>query len=199
MHVRKLMLAAAAAIAFAVPSLSHAQVQLGLRVGFAPALGDAFDGGKMSDGVKSQVPVQVDALYQVIPHLKLGAYASYGFGQLASDVKDSLPDASASVLRVGVQGIYDFKAIGQLVPWAGVGAGYEVGWFDDGEESRTSSGFELLNLQLGGDYKVNEKLAVGPFVQVSLAQYSKVNDATDGFDQAMHEWLQFGIRGTFDL
>jgi hypothetical protein len=196
MNVRKLMIAAVAMAALALPSLSHAQVTLGLRAGFAPATGDAFDGGKMSDGVKSQVPIQVDALYAVMPNLKLGGYFSYGFGQVASDLGN---DVSSKNMRFGVEGIYQLKPMGKITPWAGVGIGYEIATLEQGSDSVTSSGFEFANLQLGGDYKVTEKVGVGPFVMVSVGQYSKVMDETTGFDKAVHEWLQFGIRGTFDL
>jgi hypothetical protein len=204
--MRKLMLAAVAAVAFAVPSLSNAQVQLGLRVGFAPAMGSAGGDLKMKDGISSQIPVQVDALYAVMPNLKLGAYASYGFGILGGDFKDACnalnEDCSASVFRLGVQGIYSFAPVNQFTPWAGVGFGYEWGTATEEGTDLTFKGFELLNASVGADYKVNQQFAVGPFVGLSLGQYSKAEiDGTSGtIDQKkMHQWMQFGVRGTFDL
>lgn len=193
--MRKLMLVAAAMAAFVVPSVSNAQVSLGLRLGFAPAMGDADKNVKMSDGPKSQIPVQIDALYAVIPNLKVGAYFSYGIGQ--SGCQDGA-DCSFNVMRFGVQGQYDFAAVSGFKPWAGVGTGYEILSSDLGDGSFNTTGFEFLNVQGGADYKVAEKLAVGPYLQLSVGQYSK-SDGESIAEKGMHQWFGFGVRGTFDL
>jgi hypothetical protein len=212
--MRKLLMLAA----LLVPMASQAQVQLGLRVGYAPAMGEAEKDFKMSDGLKSQIPLQLDALYKVTKDIGVGAYFAYGFGQVdITDVCEDGVDCSGNVMRFGVQGHYTFNQLkSPLVPWAGLGFGYEIGKAkaEQGSQSIevTYSGFEFLNLQVGGDYRVNEKFAVGPYLQFSLAQYSKFDfkDNTDlqefGGDEdgdveekSMHEWFGFGIRGTFDL
>jgi hypothetical protein len=209
--MRKLLVLAA----LVVPMASQAQVQLGLRVGWAPAMGDFAKDEKMSDNVKSQIPLQLDALYRVTKDIGVGAYFSYGFAKIASDVCD-LPgvDCSAKVMRFGVQGVYTFNQLkAPLVPWAGVGFGYELGGgdvkFPGGTNTTDVSGWEFLNLQVGGDYGVNERFAVGPYLQFSLGQYSKMkvedtSDPTENFDgsipeKGLHQWFGFGIRGKFDL
>ena len=200
------------AAALALPAQAGAQVSLGLRLGWAAAMGDAEKGGKLSDGVKSQIPIQLDATYQLTPSFSLGGYASYGFGQLGGEF-DQLCDAadcSARVVRLGVQGIYSFAPMGQLRPFAGVGAGYEWGSLTaeaGGQEASVSyRGFELLNLTAGADYLVSPQLAIGPYVGFSVGRYSDTSvdtgtmEISSEIDQkAMHEWLQFGIRGRFDL
>lgn len=193
--MRKLMLAAVAAVALVAPSVSNAQFSVGLRLGFAPAMGDAAKDVKMSDGAKSQVPVQVDALYQVIPNLKVGGYFSYGFGQ--SGCPEGV-DCSFNVMRFGIQGQYAFSPISGFAPWAGVGTGYEILSTDLGGESFNTTGFEFLNVQGGADYKVAEKLSVGPYLQLSVGQYSKA-DGESIPEKGVHQWLGFGVRGTFDL
>lgn len=213
--MRKLAFLGLAALALLVPTASSAQMSLGLRLGYAPAMGDAVKDGKMSDGVKSQIPIQVDATYKVAPNVAVGGYLSYGFGQLGGDVKDICDgtpgvSCSASVVRLGVQGIYSFAPVNGFLPWAGAGIGYEWGSYKmkgGGEEATIgASGFELLNLQVGGDYQVSPQLAVGPFVSLSFNQYSRTTTDTplattsDSIsDKGIHEWLQFGIRGKFDL
>jgi long-subunit fatty acid transport protein len=201
-------------VALLVPTASQAQFSLGLRVGFAPAMGDAAKDQKMSDGVKSQIPVQLDAAYKVTPEIAVGAYASYGFGQQDIDVCSQGIDCSARVVRFGLQGSYTFNQVqAALVPWAGVGFGYEMGGLEmtGGGEKATYdySGFEFLNLQVGGDYKVNEQFSVGPYLQFSIAQYSNAKfensvDPAENFDgsitdKGVHEWFGFGLRGKFDL
>ena len=198
------------ALAALVPAAASAQVSLGLRLGFAPSMGEAVEGRDMSDGLKSQIPVQVDAMYALNPNLALGGYFSYGFGLLGGDIADmcdaSDADCSASGMRAGVQLHYALAAKGAWVPWGGVGAGYEWGKLSIGDGSTSYRGFELLNLQLGGDYKVSEKLAFGPYVQFSMGQYSNatLDDGTDSVsnsidEKGIHEWFGFGVRGRFSL
>lgn len=219
--MRRMSMLAAVLAAVVFPTASHAQFTLGLRLGYAPAMGDAYEeagvASEMSDGVKSQIPIQVDAGYRVTPALTLGAYASYGFGQIGDDLGDTCDanglDCSARSIRLGVQALYAFKNVSpQWAPWAGAGFGYE--WASAKMElgglemTQSFSGFEFLNLQAGVDYAVNPKFSVGPYLMYSLAQYSSGTiemtgqpdvDVFDTADSAMHQWLHFGVRGQFDL
>ncbi|WP_242334667.1 MULTISPECIES: outer membrane beta-barrel protein [unclassified Anaeromyxobacter] len=210
--MRKLLPALFALTLLAVPFASHAQVSLGLRLGYGPALGDAAKDSRMSDGIKSQIPIQLDATYALTPSFGLGGYVSYGFGQIGDEFAQLCDqvDCSTRVVRAGVQGIYTFAPMGQLRPFAGVGAGYEWGSMSaeaGGQKvSFSFRGFELLNLTGGADYVVSPQLAVGPYIGLSLARYSNtsIDDGTQTISgeidqKAMHEWLQFGIRGRFDL
>jgi hypothetical protein len=201
-------------MALALPTASRAQVSLGLRLGYAPAGGDFQKDAKMSDGIKAQIPIQLDALYKVNPNIGAGLYFSYGFGQLASDACETGADCSANDIRIGVQGLYTFNVEGaatKFVPWAGLGLGWERGSTKmtggGADATLSSTGYEF-NIQLGGDYKVNEQLSVGPYVMLSVGQYSSVK--FDGFgplmdgshdieDKGLHQWYNFGLRGRFDL
>ncbi|HET8538370.1 MAG TPA: hypothetical protein VFL83_00730 [Anaeromyxobacter sp.] len=210
--MRKLVMLAAFVAAMVFPTASHAQFTLGLRVGYAPAMGDFASDVAMKDfSLKSQIPVQVDALYRITKDISAGAYFSYGFGQVDYAVCDAA-DCSGSSMRFGIQGFYSFSTVSPtFVPWAGLGIGYEMAndTFEIGGSKTESSysGIEFLNLQVGGDYKVNEKLAVGPYVMYSMGQYSSMTVKEDGVttidgdinQTAMHSWLGFGVRGKFDL
>jgi hypothetical protein len=194
-------------VALLVPMTSQAQVSLGLRVGYAPAMGDAAKDAPLKDGVKSQIPIQLDALYKVNKDIGVGAYFSYGFGQIGSALKDECDAAgiscSVSSMRLGLQGAYTFNEVkAPLVPWAAVGFGLEwmtvKGSYGGVSGDATTTGFEFLNLQLGGDYAVNPQFAVGPYVQFSVGQFSSV-EGNSITEKGMHEWLGFGVRGKFDL
>lgn len=204
--MRKL-LTLAVAMALALPTASRAQFSLGARLGFAPAMGDAMKGAPMSDGAKSQIPIQLDALYKFTPEFAAGLYFSYGFVQLASavtnDCNASGVSCSASVTRLGVEATYSFTTVSPtFVPWAGAGIGYE--WLTEKDSfggvsvSADATGFEFLNLQVGGDYKVSNQFFVGPYIMLTVGQYSEVAGNSIP-DKAVHEWLGFGIRGKFDL
>ena len=221
--MHRLLLAAAAA-ALLAPTASQAQLSLGARLGYAIPMGDAFkdpsDGSKekLSDGVKGAIPIQLDAAYKLSPHLAVGAYFSYGFG-LVNESKamgggicdQSGVDCSAKVIRLGVQATWTMTYLSKtFVPWASAGAGWEWASLDAEaggvSASYSLSGPEFLNLQLGADYRVAEKASVGPYLGLALAQYSKAEVDVPGFgsgemdiDKTLHQWLGFGVRGTFDL
>jgi hypothetical protein len=205
--MRKLLTSGVVAALLVLPSAGRAQVTLGARLGFAPALGDAEQGSRLGETVASQVPIQLDALYRFTPALAAGVYLSYGFGQLGSAVSNDCKSTGAScsvrITRVGIEGTYAFPGAElPLVPWAGLGVGYEwqrlKGEFLGVPGAVTSSGVEFVNLQLGGDYRVGPQLAFGPYVLFSVGQYSS-QDGNEIVDKGIHEWLQFGVRGTFDL
>jgi hypothetical protein len=199
--MRKLLMIGAVMAAVLLPTASSAQFSLGARLGYGFGMGDVGGTLAMDEWVKSQVPVQLDAMYRVTPNVGLGAYLSYGFGQTGDVCDFAGADCSARVTRLGVQATYSFAGQ-QFLPWIGAGIGYEWNTIDDGTDEATFTGWEFLNLQAGGDYKVNEQLSVGPYAMFSIAQYG--DGEIGGFsapisDKKMHEWLSFGVRGKFDL
>lgn len=202
--MRKLLVVAALAL---LPLASQAQVSLGLRLGYAPAGGDVANGVAMSDyTVKSQIPVQFDLAYRISPSISLGGYLSYGIAQADFPGCD-VADCSGSVFRLGLQGFYTFSQVtGTFVPWLGLGFGWESASDTQelgGEKFESNySGFEFLNLQAGGDFKVTEKLSVGPYAMVSFGSYTSYEEGDQSGDitnTGTHEWYGFGIRGKFDL
>jgi hypothetical protein len=204
--MRKLLLLAALAV---LPLTAQAQMSLGLRLGYAPAGGNVGGDIAMSDWtVKNQIPLQLDLMFRVSPEVAVGGYFSYGLGTsgyAACDV--SGVDCTASDLRLGLQATYSFtKASPQFVPWIGAGLGWEKASdsFEAGGTKVESSysGIEFLNLQLGGDYKVNDQFSMGPYFMVSLGQFSSYEEGDVSGDienTSMHQWYNFGIRGKFDL
>jgi hypothetical protein len=219
--MRKLFVIAALAL---LPLAAQAQFNLGLRLGYAPAMGDAEKDLAMSDVIKSQIPIQVDAMYTVAPDVAVGAYLSYGFGQVDFDGMCDLGgvDCSGRSTRVGLQAAYTFSnASPTFLPWVGAGFGYEWGSMTAElgglKAEQKARGFEFLNLQAGGDYSVNEKFSIGPYLQFSVAQYSSYetsiptfDDTTGDFlgnvkasgsieDKGLHQWFGFGVRGKFTL
>ena len=208
--MRKLIVLGAVLAAIVVPAASQAQDAskwiLAFRLGYAPAMGDAMSGQQMKDAIPSQVPLQLDVLYKFTPEFAAGAYLSYGFGQLSSAESDACNaagvDCSMSTLRLGVEGTYTFITANQFVPWLGLGFGYEGVTekvaLGGASASQNTDGWEFLNLQVGGDYKVNPKFAIGPYVMLQVGQYSSI-EGNSISNKGTHEWLNVGVRGKFDL
>jgi hypothetical protein len=205
--MKKLFALAAMSLAV-LPGLADAQWYAGARLGYSLAGGKAAQGDKMSDGLKSQVPVQVEGGYRVLPQLAVGGYLSYGPGQVGS-VCDGAK-CSASVTRLGVEATWRFEQVLALVPWAGLGVGYEWAEYKatDGADTLklTYRGLEYLDLQAGADYPVTSKLKVGPFASFALGRYTNLkvesplgNSTGSVPSPTTHSWLTFGVRGSWDF
>lgn len=182
-------------------------VSVGLRAAFGIPMGSSSEGNSLSDSISSAVPLHVDLGYRFNPNLYLGAFFQYAFASLASAAKAACAPAScsASDIRFGADVIYSFTPAAKLSPWAGIGLGYEIGKITASAGGTnadvTFKGFEFAHLGLGLDYRVSARFRAGPFATISLAQYSSFEAASQSVDlpKAMHEWLQLGIKGTFDF
>lgn len=193
-------------------------LDLGVRLGYARPFGSSFGDtagdDKLRDLVSSAVPLALEAGYRVNAGFTVGAFFQYGVMQVeANPYSGCGPVISCSgyLVRVGVEGIYNFNLDFALTPWVGVGAGYE--WFHisssgNGQSAAiTARGFELVTVQAGGDVRVAPGFAVGPYVSLSLARYATASFGAPGFagtstfdgDNGLHEWLQLGVRGRFSL
>lgn len=223
--MRKLLLVAL--VALSAPSVSRAQLEVGARVGYAAALGNAAsDSGEkvaMKDfSLAGQIPLQLDLVGHVTRELSVGGYLGYGFGRVDGSYMEeaagvrlcSLITCSGSAWKIGVQGIYQFADAGTaLLPWIGLSAGYESATTKASGRGVslevTLTGYEF-GLQAGGDYRVAPNFAVGPYVGLTFGQFAdaKVSASINGQSQsgsgsiderAWHEWLSVGVRGTFSL
>lgn len=209
------------AVVVALLAASTAQAQapsasgfsLGARVGYGIPLGDA-DGGDpfsgtppaaMTDLVSGMIPLQLDVTYRFNPNWQLGLYFQYGIAFAASNFCPTGASCSGSNVRFGAEAMYTFASQG-FSPWVGLGLGFE--WQNLTASAAgisvdfQVSGFEYLNIQLGGDWKLSPTFKMGPFVSFSLGSYDNVSAA--GLSGSIantttHEWLQLGLKGTFDF
>jgi hypothetical protein len=213
--------------AVANPPLGWAEV--GIRSGYALPFGDATGpssgagGGlfypeslPLSDTTKGLVPIWIDAGYRFFPSMFVGAYFQYGF---ASVNKGKQPGCqlvfitcSVDDMMFGIDFQYHLMPDQAVDPWVGVGIGYEIlhTWADQGgvgvgSDGNKANGFQFVILQVGADYNAMP-FGIGPFATFSLGQFSYCSGGDNTFQQtcpiehtALHEWLTFGIRGTFDI
>ena len=179
---------------------------MALRVGYALPMGDFVSGGGMDQFLGGAVPLWVDLGYRINRSMFVGAYFQYAFGSTAGVYKDTCAavgaDCTPSITRIGAEFLYRFSPDASFIPWGGIGLGYETVTFNESfagmSGSSSASGFEFLNLQLGGDFKVSPSFALGPYVALSIASYTSIEGVV-GFSSSTHEWLQLGLKGTFDF
>jgi hypothetical protein len=191
-----------------------------LRIGYGIALGDIARDDSLSDSVSGQVPFALDLGYRVSPNLFIGLYGQYGIGILGGSFSDACDlssqiSCSAHDIRLGIEAHYHILPRQKLDPWLGLGFGYEwLGISISGggnDASATFSGFEFVSLQAGLDIAVAQHFYLGPFLSLSLAEYSSTSldcsGATavcDGLgvsgdiqNKTLHEWLMLGVRATY--
>jgi opacity protein-like surface antigen len=191
-------------------------LELGARLGYALPFGKVADmqKGNLSDGITGQVPLILDIGYRINPNFYVGGYGQFGYGLVNSDSCPSASGVSCSAqsYRIGVNVHYHIMPDQAFDPWVGIGTGYE--WLHVSESKGSDSagatvrGFEIVNLQLGGDYHLARNATIGPFASFSIGQYSNASSSRNGTDvpgdtsiqnTALHEWLTLGVRGRFDL
>ncbi len=212
-------LLAVAAIAIASPARADdTGFSFGLRAGYGLGMGDAVSGSALSDGISGTIPLWLDVNYRFTKNISAGAYFQYGLAFVNSNLdlgggatcSTSGISCSASQMRFGIEGFYNFMPDATFAPWVGLNVGYEIASMkaEAGGVSQTVNfkGFEFVGLQVGGDYKVSPAFSIGPFLTFNLGQYSTMTISQTGqpdqeptIQTAMHEWLQFGVKGTFNL
>ncbi|HET9599722.1 MAG TPA: hypothetical protein VFP65_29375 [Anaeromyxobacteraceae bacterium] len=177
-------------------------------------------GDDLSRVFSGSLPIQLDLGYRITPNASVAIYGQYGFGFTASDLDricaavattaGTTVDCSGHDVRLGVEGFWHFQPGQHFDPWVGLGVGYEwmtVSASANGVSADVSAhGWEFLNLQLGLDWLVAPSFGIGPFLQVSFGQYGTQEASAPGQSQSqditnkgVHEWVQFGLRGTFNL
>lgn len=216
-------LIAASLLAFAVAGSAPARADddsgltFGLRAAYGVPFGSAGDGTDLNELTSGAFPLQLDAGYRFDRHWSAGAYLGYGVAMLAGDAKSALAAQGATdigghaLMRVGLQGTYTFLPEARIAPWVGLAAGYEWTRYAsakvNGQDTEIGvRGFEA-SLQIGGDYKVAPRFTVGPFASFHVGQFQSRMTFTDGSgetasgvnDKGLHEWLEFGLKGTFNL
>jgi hypothetical protein len=196
------------------PPSDRPGIDLGARGGYAIPFGDIdADRGSLAGWASSAAPVIIEAGYRFDRHFSLGPYFQFGFAQVKNGTNTGCSDGSDCtgwIVRAGLQLLYHFDAGSVIAPWLGVGTGYEwtsySGAVGSVGFSGNASGWEFLNLQLGGDFLLGQGVTLGPFVCFSLARYGRVSGglgnltaSSDVTNPAVHEWLLFGARFTFGL
>jgi outer membrane protein W len=179
---------------------------------------------KLSDEVTGGVPFWIDAGYRVTPNIFVGGFLEYAILFPASQATAAGPggvavtvgcpsgaSCSAHTFIYGLQGHYHFLPDGPFDPWVGVGIGYESLSGNSSLNGRSTdlgvTGWQFLNLQVGGDYKAMPNLGLGPFLAFSVGKFGSQSTTPAGGatttvelqNTALHEWLTIGVRGVYDI
>jgi hypothetical protein len=179
-------------------------ISIGLSVGYGLPMGNVSATQAMTDVFSGALPIQLDLGYRFTPNLYLGGFFQYSIGFTSSTLNERCvanlwTGCSASDMQFGATFVYTFLPYSTFAPYAGLGVGWEilsVNYSGTAQSvSESVSGFQFARFTLGGDFRVGSTFRVGPFASFSLGQFSGGTIT----EQALHEWLQFGLKGTVDL
>jgi hypothetical protein len=192
--------------------------ELGFRTGYAVPFGQSTGvaGDDLDKVASGAVPIWFDLGYRLPAQIYIGAFFQYGIGFLADKVSSAAGcgqnglTCSLNDVQAGADLHYHIQPDGPFDPWVGVGIGYEWLNFSASAGGRSAGGqakgLQFVNFQVGGDYKVTPEFGVGPFVMIGLGEYDSTSatlangttTSNDITNQALHEWLTFGLRGVYD-
>ena len=175
--------------------------QSALRLGYAVPFGKADGTSHLADYANAIIPIELDIGYRIHRNFFVGIAGQYAFGLLNQDkFFKGCKDCSGRDARVGL--ILEYYPVPEVSfrPWLGVGTGYEWAHGTWSRINGTYHGFELINLQVGGDYKLAPHFGIGPFASFSVGEFSQFEFlGSSNIDQkALHEWLLLGIRGVYE-
>ncbi|MDB5215694.1 MAG: hypothetical protein JWO86_3621 [Myxococcaceae bacterium] len=184
---------------------SASGLRFGLRTGVALPFGSAFTGsGSLSDTITGYVPIRADIGFRIARHLYVGVNGELGKIVPAQCVSGF--SCSGTHTRIGLMAAYHFRPSATFDPYVGAGTGYEVlhtsRSIDSAGVDITARGFELLDLEAGGDVRLARAWRIGPVLSGSLGRFTSiaVNGTTStDYETALHAWAMLGLRGAFDL
>jgi hypothetical protein len=177
---------------------------LGARLAYALPMGSLEQGQTLSDGISGGIPITIEAAYRFTPNLSAGLAGQYAY--MLTKNCDTGASCSASDYQILLEAIYNVRMGSTIDPWFGLGVGYErLSLTESGgglDASGSVSGWGLATVQVGGDFAAAPQVDVGPFVSFSVGKYGSASSGGNSADipsTAFHEWLQIGVRGTFNL
>jgi len=190
-------------------------VDLGLQVGFARPYGriNEMIPLVLNDVISSMVPLTVDAGYRIDDLIAVGLRFQYGILQFrdAGEACGPAANCRGSATSVAAQVTLHAPVSWRFVPWLRLGGGYEwllmrlTGDFMGAPADITLHlrGWMFGLAEVGADYAVLPRLALGPFVGLSVGRYNFGSDSDTPerplVYKRVHEWVVFGVRGTFSL
>ncbi len=211
------------------PEAAPKRLLVGVRVGFALPLLNMYrspiDNSAVSLGgaVHGTLPIGLEVGYRVIDPLYVGALVSFGpaFVSSAADgyCSPSATTCSGEHLQVGLHARFYPRRSQTFDPWVGLGFGYErlsmrqegmLVTGDRGGISQALSGFEFVDVSVGGDLALLRDVRVGPFASFALGQFDTATVTQTAGDNSstttgsirnptMHAWLVLGVRGALGI
>jgi hypothetical protein len=160
----------------------------------------------VAGSVSRQFPFSLGVAYRPAPLLSFGLNTEIARVSAAR----CSSNCNGGALALGAEVRFHFRTGRLLSPWMALGFGYELLHFDNDQGSATLDGYGI-DLREGLDIRAGRNWTYGPYLALHVGTYTHVSsygafrgasrESTDisDADRAIHEWVTFGIRGTFTL
>jgi hypothetical protein len=189
---------------------------LAARAGYGLPFGEvARDGQAVEDVVPAKVPLWLELGYRFGPRVQGDLFVELAPGRVADAACGAGGSCHAYDLRFGVAVQLHLAPRASLDPWVGVGLGVEIlqAEVQGPDPTAPPGGYEWkwagieIPLEVGVDVRISNRLAVGPYLSVSLAQFTSVEERPVGGtgpigaidDRELHGWVQAGLKATLRL
>jgi hypothetical protein len=184
--------------------------QMALRLGAAFPAGAVNSTALLSDFSGNQFGGMLEIGGKPNDRVFFGMYfgaTSGGVGRVIQSICDSDGlSCSSSTGRLGAEVLYSLQPDASINPWIGYGAGFSVAttqFVDTGRRADLDIfGVEWAHLLGGVDFRLNEGLGLGVFMDLSLGTFYSAHNSLDdttadipGENQRTHFWLNLGARG----
>lgn len=172
-------------------------IEIGVATGYTRGIGSIGDGmQRIEDMSRSGASVELDAMYRLDATFAVGAY--FSLARYATVEQIGVLGAGA-----GVQAVAHVRPDRSVDPWVGLAAGWRsLAVSEQGTPNGSLQGFDLARVQLGLDYRVNDKVAIAPVVGASLSAFV-VEESPGRFTELSDKALSVvgfaGLAGRFDL
>lgn len=185
------------ALAAAPAARADGSVQIVAGAGVAKPFGDVANGAKMADAVDWAFPLDAQLQFRLMRQLALGGYVRYA----PTTVPSVCSGCTVNDLAFGGRVEYRFSDKLEGGAWIGAFVGYdqlksEAPSAAAGTKiTRTLSGLEG-GAALGGDFELGG-LTLGPYVQLTLGEYTKQSApgaSSSIASKGVHAFLGGGIR-----
>ncbi len=196
-------------------------LNLSARLGYGAPFGDITNDLSfpfaLKDVVPGKIPIWLELGARFNRHVWGGVFLELAPASIDSRFCDPSISCSAGDFRFGVDLQFHSSPRAPVDPWFGFGLAYEVmhtrifNFTSDpnyfGGNDWTFSGFEFPLLEGGVDFALSPNFSLGPYVSVSLGQFTHANVDVDGGPsvsyglngQTWHGWVQLGVKGTIKL
>ena len=173
-------------------------------IGMAVPTGSALAGASMSSYVSPQFLMEFEAGVRIAPPLMVGLVLDLGLGTAGSTVASQCAAAgttcSVATLRFGPQLRWSFTPSARATPWIAAGTMIEGTSISDDNSSlnaMTLSGWEMLRLSAGYDFRQSQDLGWGLFLSAGVGSYTQQDLGTGPYSipaRGTHVWIQGGVR-----
>lgn len=174
-----------------VPAV-HGGLELALSLNSAHAFGDVGGGMSGSELIGSGTEVDLQIGHRLTPHLALGFYTTGQAFTSGSNIERGDVYTGSAGVEVDVHA----RPGNRVDPWISAGTGVRA-LLVDADDNELLVGADLVRLQLGIDFRINEDVALGPVIGATASLYGAQKIGMQEFEELSNKGVQWTLSAGF--